>query len=400
MAHVSTLARCLLAALVLLGAVLPAGAHDMNKMWAEMRTRSVGMGIGIAADERGTLWLTRMKAGHLWVSRSNDGGRSFGTAVKVNAEPESILAEGQNRPRIAVRDGVVAVAWSEALPTLFAGNVRFSRSTDGGHSFSAPRTINENREAIGHSFVALSLGVEGRLALAWLDARDRVAAERAGRAYAGNAIYYALSENAGESFSPDRKLADHTCECCRLAIASDADNVAVVQWRHIFGKNERDFALARLVDKPLPVRASEEHWEIDACPHHGGDIAIGPKGRRHMVWFTGHPEKMGLYYRWMQDDQATPPQGFGNLDAQPSNPVVHVRDRIVHVAWREFDGQRYRLLFMRSNDAGDNWTPPHEVAASASQADLAQFPTGTTKPLLAWHTTTEGVRIFDLEALQ
>lgn len=95
------------------------GRHDMNKMWAEMRSRPVGMAVSIAADEKGILWLAQMREGHILVSHSQDNGQHFSDAVAVNALPESILAEGQNRPQIAARNGVIAVAWSQALPKTF-----------------------------------------------------------------------------------------------------------------------------------------------------------------------------------------------------------------------------------------------------------------------------------------
>lgn len=109
--------------------------HDMNKMWAEMRTRAVGMAVSVAADEKGKLWLVRMQDGHIRVSHSEDGGKHFSEGVTVNPQPEAILAENQNRPKIAVRNGVIAVTWVQALPKVFAGNIRFARSVDGGRTF-------------------------------------------------------------------------------------------------------------------------------------------------------------------------------------------------------------------------------------------------------------------------
>jgi hypothetical protein len=374
--------------------------QDMARMWAETIAREVGTGVSLAADEAGVLWLARMQGGHVRVSRSDDGGKQFSEAVKVNPLPESILADGQNRPKIAVRGGVIAVSWAQALPKLHAGHIRFSRSLDGGRTFSPARTVNDNHDEIGHGFGALAMNDHGQLAVVWLDSRDSVAARKAGQKYLGSSVYYALSDDAGATFAPNRKLADHSCQCCRIGLGFDADGVAVAFWRHVFGSNIRDFALARLEPKSRVVRASEDHWAIDACPHHGGDIAVDAEGGRHLVWFSGNPEKTGLFYRRAEGAHTGAPRAFGDAEAQAGNPAVFALGKSVYVAWREFDGKNYRLLTMRSADRGENWSAAHVVATSAAAADLPLFVAGAAKPLLAWSSALEGVRIFDLGAGQ
>ncbi len=374
--------------------------HDMAKMWADNLSRAAGTGVSVAADENGGLWLARMQGGHILVSRSDDGGKSFPAGVKVNPLPEGILADGQNRPKIAVRGGVVAVLWAQALPRVFAGHIRFARSLDGGKTFSEPQTINDNREEIGHGFPALAMRDGGRIAIAWLDAREKSASSMADRKYVGSAVYYAVSDDAGATFAGNQKLADHSCECCRVALAFDHDGVAVAFWRHVFGANIRDFAMARLEAQGRLQRASEDNWEISACPHHGGDIAIDAEGGRHMVWFTGNPQRAGLFYRRADGTRMGAPRAFGDPDAQAGNPAVFVRGKSVHIAWREFDGQRYRLMGMNSDDRGESWSPVRALGSSAGAADLPLFVAGAGRPWLAWSSAAEGVRIFDMDTLQ
>ena len=79
-------------------------------------------------------------------------------------------------------------------------------------------------------------------------------------------------------------------------MAMGPDGVPVVFWRHIFGKNTRDFALARMDENPTPVRATHDNWQVDGCPHHGGAVSIGSDGVYHLVWFNNGPERHGLFY--------------------------------------------------------------------------------------------------------
>ena len=374
-----------------------ASGHDMSKRWAERRASAAGMGVSLATDEAGVLWLARVRDGHVWVSRAAEAGQHFSEGVRVNRLPEAILADEQNRPRIAARGGVVAVVWSEALPKVFAGNIRFARSVDGGRTFSEPLTVNDDRAEIGHSFGTLAMDAQGRLALAWIDARDRAAAERAGRKHTGSGIYYALSSDGGAHFSPNRKLADHSCECCRIGLALGPDGVATALWRHVFEGGQRDFALATLEPKSVLLRASEDGWEINACPHHGGDLAIDGEGGRHLVWFTGSARQPGLFYRRADGERMTPPRGFGDAAAQAGHPTVFARGRSVHLAWREFDGKAYRLITMASADRGDSWSAARVVATADGAADLPLFVAGARRPLLAWNSAAAGVRVFDLD---
>lgn len=398
--------RALLAP-VLFAVLLPAGAQEqqgsnaardaMSRHWQERLTAASGSAVSLAADESGRLWLARMEKGHVWVSHSDDGGKSFAGDVKVNAEPEAILADGQNRPRIVAGGGVLAVTWAQALPKLHSGHVRFARSVDGGRSFSAPVMVNDDRQEIGHSFPTLAMDGQGRMALAWLDSREKAAQTRAGKKHLGSSIFYVVSENRGETFSANAMLADHSCECCRIGLAFGPNGEAQALWRHVFGDNIRDFAIAPLAAGAKLQRASEDDWRIAACPHHGGDLAIDESGRRHLVWFTGSPKAPGIYYRHADGEKLSPPLALGDPDAQAGNPAVFARDGGVWLAWRDFDGQRYRVMAQHSRDRGAAWSAAWQVAGASGAADLPLFVAGARKPLLAWYADGN-VRVFDLGA--
>lgn len=67
-----------------------------------------------------------------------------------------------------------------------------------------------------------------------------------GEKYSGAAIYYAISNDEGQTFHTNIKAADHSSECRRVGIAMDKDGRSVVVCRHIFGKNIRDHVKMRL----------------------------------------------------------------------------------------------------------------------------------------------------------
>lgn len=371
--------------------------HDMQARWTAQSAKRDPLGVSVAMDERGTLWLARVSEGHLRVSHSRDHGKTFIDEVIVNPEPENIRAEGQSRPRIVARNGTILVVWPQALEKVFSGHVRMSRSTDNGRHFSVPHTINDDgNDDASHAFVTLAMDDRKNVAVAWLDGRHRAAARASGDNYAGSSFYYVLSSNGGETFSGNIKLADHTCECCRIGLAMAPDGNAVALWRHLYEGGVRDFATSTLAPGATLRRASVDNWKIDGCPHHGGDIAIDQKDSAHIVWFTGNPGGAGLFYRRIDGAQMMEPVGFGDADAQAGNATVFVKRKQVHIVWREFDGTRYRLLAMKSRDRGTRWSDAREVAATTSAADLPLFVANAKAPVIAW-STADGLMILNLE---
>lgn len=377
----------------------PPQKRDKGKMWQAALARPA-LSVGTSSDQRGRLWLARVEKGYLYVSHSADKGKNFGAPVRVNSVPENIASDGENRPKIVVApNGHIYVAYTTSLEKPYSGHIRFSRSLDGGSSFSEPITVNDNREVISHRFEAMGVNDRGEITLAWLDKRDLSAAERKGKKFIGASVYYAVSKNGGASFEPDRKAADHACECCRVAMAMDKDDVPVIFWRHIYGKNVRDHALLRLDGKSQPVRVSWDNWEVDACPHHGPAISIGADGVYHLTWFNNAPQRHGLFYAYSSDrgKSFSAPAGFGDYEAQASHPAVLSLGKSVVIAWKEFDGQNSIINLMTSGDGGKSWSPPQKLATTSGASDHPLLTGDGNQPYLSWNTVKEGFRLIEIK---
>lgn len=371
----------------------PASQDRENARKARLAKPSLA--ITTAFDGNGRLWLASIRGRHLYVSYSDDKGNTLSAPVKVNVEPEDILGDGENRPKIVVRKGVVYVSYTQGLEKPMTGDIRFSRSLDGGRSFSAPLTVNDNREIISHRFDTLEVNDRGQVFLAWLDKRDLFAAQRENKPYKGAAVYYAVSDDGGASFQSNLKAADYSCECCRVAMAADNEGTPVIFWRHIYGKNERDHAMLRLDGKSSPIRVSYDRWEVDACPHHGGALSIASDGVYHFVWFDNAPERHGLFYAYSTDrgNSFSTPLNFGNDEAQAGHPHVLSLGKAVHVVWKEFDGQNSVIRGMSSSDGGKSWSPPRRIAETAGASDHPLLIADGTQPYLSWNSAKEGLRL-------
>jgi hypothetical protein len=134
--------------------------------------------------------------GEILFARSTDGGKTFSEAVNLS---NSIAGDGKGRltgrywhngsldlamdPR-----GDLYAAWTE-----YEGNLWFSRSTDGGGSFSKPLRISDGGDAKPARGPALAVAAGGAVHLAWTVGEDESAD-----------IRLATSGDHGQSFGAPR----------------------------------------------------------------------------------------------------------------------------------------------------------------------------------------------------
>ena len=352
------------------------------------------LGATAAFDSRGTLWAAHQTAAGVSVSRSGDLGKSWSAPVAVSREIEPTDAGADARPKIALGpQGEIYVTWTRPLAKPYTGEICFTRSLDGGATFDPPRTVHRDRQVITHRFDALTVDALGRVVVAWVDKRDLVAAPAAGPAYRGAAIYFAISDDRGAAFRADTKLADHSCECCRIALVPRPDGSVVALWRHIFDPNIRDHAIGVITADGRAggmQRASFDDWAIDACPHQGPALAIDDRERRHAVWVTGSPKAPGVFYGRPIDGRIEGLRRIGNGAAE--RPDVAVLGRQVAVVWKQFDGTRSQLQGLLSPDGGDTWREL-ALAATDGASDHPRLLTRDGRFHVFWNTRLQPLSV-------
>ncbi|MFI3189752.1 MAG: sialidase family protein [Methylococcales bacterium] len=352
-------------------------------------------------DNKGTLWAVWTNNESIYVQSSTDKGNRFTAPVLVNAKPETVAAENESRPKIKVdAKGNIYLTWVITLDKKRSTYVRFSRSTDGGKHFSTPVTVNDNLEVIRHRFDSLAVGKNGEIFVAWLDARDTEASKKAGKEFKGLTLYYSTSTDGGKHFSPNKAIAEHVCECCRIDTTIASDNTPVVVWRHIFDGGIRDHALVKFKDWQTPdtmQRLSQENWKIDACPHHGPAITVAKSGIYHAVWFSGAESKQGLFYGYSTDQGKHFSESINFAKEGASHPFVLAVNKQVFVTWQTFDGKTNRALVMKSNDEGKTWSAPNVLAETTEMADEPFLVSDGQGVYLSWHVTQKEYQLIAIQ---
>lgn len=367
--------------LVLLCSTIVSYAHGDGKPHSKSVTN---LAISVVIDAKGTLWRVGVSDGFVLVSSSIDLGKTFSTPIKANPNKQKISARGEVRPKIAIgHQGEIYVTWMQNLPKRFSGYIWFARSMDNGKSFEKPMIVHKDRAEIGHAFEELVISPDGKITVLWLDGRDLVADKKVGKKRSGSSIYYTVSTDSGNSFVSEKKLADYSCECCRIATATKPDGTVTALWRHVFAGSERDHAIAEIPKGAAPVnmkRATYGRWKIDGCPHHGAALARGGGGADwwgyHMAYFDGKDKKPGLYYSRIDGEAwvAFPAKKFGDNAKQARHPALLSVGKKVWLVWLETKANLMKeVMGMTSTDGGRSWSDSQVLLSVKGKVDYPQL---------------------------
>ena len=347
----------------------------------------------------GTLWVVRPNVDRIVVQRSSDLGKTFAAPVAVTPEPMNLDWGPDARARIVVDPkGQLVVTFGTFQDKNFNGRAFFARSSDGGASFAKPRPLTS--DTTSQRFEVAGVDPDGRVFAAWLDKRNVAKARAAGKAYPGAALAYAW-ENGDADFANTAIALDNTCECCRLGLAFAGAGRPAVVFRNIFPGSVRDHGVITFRDPatPGPVRrVSVDDWKIEACPHHGPNLAIAPDGSYHVAWFTDGAARKGLFYARADSADApySQPRPLSAANRQPSRPYLLANGAALHLVWKEFDGDKVAVRWQVSHDSGRQWSAARTVAETADASDHPLLVADKQRAYLSWLTKNEGYRLIPL----
>lgn len=140
---------------------------------------------------------TTSQLGNTYVSRSSDGGATFGPAIRLNS------VDGlTGTPAVAAYGSHVYVTWADGRPD--GTGIYLAQSSDDGATFSFEAKINDNANAAGQGPPAIATGPTGQVLIAWADTRN------ATWPCEGD-IYSALSTDNGNSFGANSRVNPNVC---------------------------------------------------------------------------------------------------------------------------------------------------------------------------------------------
>jgi hypothetical protein len=355
------------------------------------------LGVSAAVDADGKLWVLSTestRAGDFALLRSsNTEGKTWSAPRRINAVAEPIAAHGEDVPKLVLGPhGRMYASWTRPGTKNYSGDIRFSRSIDDGQTWSPAINVHHDAQMITHRYGSMLVDGSGRLFIIWIDKRDAEAAKNSKREYQGGAMYYAVSDDEGVHWRGDFKVADNSCECCRIALVADADGAPLAFWRHVFDGDVRDHALVKLTPDGKPpaiARATFDGWQIEACPHHGPAVAVAGQVR-HAVWYSFTEGQGKVFYGRLQAGKVEGQRALTDPRAEHADIIASGQQ--VWIVWKSFDGKNINVGLRHSKDGGLVWNEQNLASSDGNTDDPHLLLHGATA-LLVWSTQKQGVLI-------
>jgi YHS domain-containing protein len=208
----------------------------------------------------------------------------------------------EGMPKVAIKaDGTIIAVYETSAPSdsnRFAGFVHYLVSTDKGKTWTAPACVHaDTGGGKSHSFAAIARLSDGEIGACWLD-------ESFDRKIGGRPVMFAKT-GTNNRFGNELIVDSAACQCCRIAISSNAGGNITVAFRDIINDSIRDMSVSTSNDNgktfTRAVSFSKDGWVINGCPHNGPAVAA-TNDRIYATWFTGGRQK-GVYYCEMNSNR-------------------------------------------------------------------------------------------------
>jgi hypothetical protein len=236
-------------------------------------------------------------------------GRGWSEARTV-AEGDNWFVNWADFPSvIALADGSLAAHWLvKSGAGTYAYDVHVSRSKDGGRTWGRAVVPHTDGTQTEHGFVSLLPLQDGRLGAVWVDGRALKDVKEGhgeeGPLPVSMQLRYAAIDGEGR-LSDEAVLDERICECCQTSAVMTAEG-PVAAYRDRSDEEVRDIHVVRRQaggwSAPRPVH--EDRWQIKACPVNGPQLAAD--GRRvALAWFTGEGDAPRVQVAFSGDAGAT-----------------------------------------------------------------------------------------------
>ena len=257
----------------------------------------------------------------------------------------------------AMSDGALAATWMLSVKNdkdPFAAEIYLSRSSDGGHTWSAPLKPYGEQARIYDAQMSLAPLPDAGLALVWTDSRHVIHddSKAAGKKTSRYQLMATLLNKDWQA-SKEITLDDDVCSCCRSYSDVRNSELVTVYRDHLKGEI-RDISAVRWnrngVIKSTPVH--DDHWVINGCPSNGPSVDLS--GQQAVVaWFTAGDGKGRVRVSFSADGgKFKSPVEVDDNAIGYANALL-LDDGSALVSWRSNAGPEEELMVARVTSGGE-----------------------------------------------
>lgn len=318
-------------------------------------------GVLMSVDPAGKIylvWAANDNSGvaRLVFSRSLDEGTTFTNPVVISnpsatAVPGALALDGS---------GNINVAWVEAAAPQNLNNVYFSRSLDGGTSFSSPKTVTNSSGPL-YGVAGLAVDSVDNIHVLWTTANGGQTNTYLSRSGDGGATFAVENFQSGVSDSQQSPQ-----------LALDSHGGLNIVWNS--GGQNPVLNFARSADEGATFATQTIEGGNYANPG-SASITTDPSGNINIVWTQGGgpTTPAGMMYAKSTDAGHTfsSPQQIASTSGQNVTAVVNASGN-VYAAWSQLVATGNGDIFFEHS------TAPAPPAASVSLASLNLSPSSVT----------------------
>ncbi len=246
----------------------------------------------------------------IFYANSEDGGISFNPSKIISSSNKSA-----RYPSISVDDSDnIYVVWHDQRNRTSAWDIYLNKSTNKGHTFVGARKVNGDNLANASQIYPSISSSEGLVAVTWQDFRED-----------GLDIYFALSNDGGESFQDDVKVNDDTLSKPQYqpSVAIDKEGQISVVWEDR-RNNDYDTYFANSYDFGSSFSANQRVNDDTGKEYqYYPDIVADDNGYVYIVWQDHRNGNWDIYF-------SRAPQNISDLmitdtdvSFTPSSPVPY-----------------------------------------------------------------------------
>ncbi len=342
----------------------------------------------IAVDAAGNIYMAweddTANNSNILFSRSTDGGVTFLPTPAPKQVSNSLGCSFS--PVMAVdAGGNINIVWEDSGDCSFrTSNIFFSRSTDGGVTFSTPTNLSATMTTALFSVPQIAVDTAGNINVVW-------------ESDTGNlAIWFRGSSDGGATFSSPKMVSTHTGGSLNAQIAVDKKGNINVVWEDDIASHS-DISFSRSTDNgasfSFPMNLSNPLGNCIAnsnTPRIGLDAAANI----NVVWTNDCGGNFDIFLSRSADNGATfsSPKNLSGTPGSSANPQLFVdATGNINVVWEE--STPADILFVRSGDAGATFSSAQNLSHNSGSSTNAWLTVDAGANInVAWEDTTPGNR--------
>ncbi|UCE37261.1 MAG: hypothetical protein JSW00_17580 [Thermoplasmata archaeon] len=306
----------------------------------------------IAVGSMGNIYIIwvdeRSGKPEVYFAKSTDGGNTFSVNKRVNDGAGNV---GQDSLSISV-DGIdnIYIVWMDTRN--FDTSLYFSKSTDGGNTFSANKKVNDITGNSWREHPSIAIDSTSNIYVTWMDERS------------GNAdIYFAKSTDGGTTFSNNKKINDDAGNAEQFTPSigvGESDNIFIA-WGD-FRDSNSDIYFTSSNDGGNSFSPNKKvNDDVSNTKQYEPSIAIDNGGNIYLAWTDQRNGNYNIYFANSTDGgNSFSPNKMVNDDGGPSQfqPSIAIdNEGNIYLAWTDQRNGNYDIYFASSTDGGNSFSP-------------------------------------------